>query len=122
MQRVSECESVVFCGAAPPLRGGAAKTSLSIQKVFDCKWYYTSKKHAIPIPLPGPPMQPTGFHLSLLSAPYAFPWPTALAAFNSAAGRDPHLDPPPEPPLKIPKFIRSPLMAPLENALSLSRV
>jgi hypothetical protein len=53
MQRVSECESVVFCGAAARLRraaapcfgGGqpeglaAAKTSLSIQKVFDCKWY-----------------------------------------------------------------------------------
>ena len=32
MQRVSECGSEVFCGAA-------AKTSLSIQKVFDCKWY-----------------------------------------------------------------------------------
>ena len=24
---------------APPRRGGAAKTSLFIQKVFDCTWY-----------------------------------------------------------------------------------
>jgi|GEM_PF-5808245 len=32
MQRVSECELVVLYGAA-------AKTSLLIQKVFDCKWY-----------------------------------------------------------------------------------
>jgi len=32
MQRGSECELVVLCGAA-------AKTSLLIQKVFDCKWY-----------------------------------------------------------------------------------
>jgi len=39
MRRVSKCESVVFCRAAPPRRGRAAKTSLSIQEVFDCKWY-----------------------------------------------------------------------------------
>jgi len=52
MQRVSECESVVFCGAAArrrraaaPCGGGgqpaglaAAKTPLFIQKVFECKW------------------------------------------------------------------------------------
>ena len=41
-----------------------------IQKSFARNWYYASKKHAIPLPLPGPSMQPTGFHLSLLSAPW----------------------------------------------------
>jgi hypothetical protein len=53
MQGVSECESVVFLGP-PPAFGGRRphaeaaaspqgwpppKTSLYIQKVFDCKWY-----------------------------------------------------------------------------------
>jgi hypothetical protein len=55
MQRVSEYESAVFCGAAARLwraaalcSGGgqpaglaAASTSLFVQKVFDCKWRYT---------------------------------------------------------------------------------
>jgi hypothetical protein len=41
MQRVSECELVVFCrAAASPAGWPPPKTSLSIQKVFDCKWYY----------------------------------------------------------------------------------
>jgi len=38
MQRVSECELVVFCGGGGQPAGlAAAKTPLSIQKVFDCK-------------------------------------------------------------------------------------
>ena len=56
MQRVSECESWYFVGP-PPAEGGRRpyaeaaaspqgwpppKTSLFIQKVFDCKWYYLS--------------------------------------------------------------------------------
>jgi hypothetical protein len=45
MQRVSECQSVVFCGAAARLRRAAAKTSLFIQKVFDYKWYYSPSWH-----------------------------------------------------------------------------
>jgi hypothetical protein len=45
MQRVSECESVVFCfGGGQPAGLAAAKTSLSIQKVFDCKGYKPAKE------------------------------------------------------------------------------
>jgi hypothetical protein len=37
MQRVSECEAVVFCGAAASPQGWPPpKTSLFIQKVYDC--------------------------------------------------------------------------------------
>jgi len=39
MQRVSECESVVFCEAAASPQGWPPPKPLSIQKVFDCKWY-----------------------------------------------------------------------------------
>jgi hypothetical protein len=47
MQRVSECELVVFCGAAVCQGRAAAspagwpppKTALFFQKVFDCKWH-----------------------------------------------------------------------------------
>jgi hypothetical protein len=70
MPRAFECESVVFCGAAArqrraaaPCWGGgqprglaAAKTALSIQKVFDCKWYYHSgtlyRKPVLHLPTP----------------------------------------------------------------------
>ena len=40
MQRVSECESVVFCGAAASPTGWPPPKPPSIQKVCDCKWYY----------------------------------------------------------------------------------
>jgi len=40
MQRVSKCESVVFCEAAASPQGWPPpKTSLFIQKIFDSKWY-----------------------------------------------------------------------------------
>jgi hypothetical protein len=40
IQRVSKCESVVFCGAAASPQGWPPpKTSLFIQKVFDYKWH-----------------------------------------------------------------------------------
>jgi hypothetical protein len=45
MQRVSECRSVVFSGAAARPRRAAAKTSLFLQRVFDCKWYYPPSWH-----------------------------------------------------------------------------
>jgi hypothetical protein len=42
MQRVSECGSVVFYGAAAsPVGWPPPKTSLFIQKLFDYKWYNT---------------------------------------------------------------------------------
>jgi hypothetical protein len=69
MQRVFECELVVFCGAAARLRRAAAhaeaaasalwalaaaQTSLFIQKVWDCKWYYRQALGTRP-PLHNPP-------------------------------------------------------------------
>ena len=63
MQRVSECELMVFCGpaarlrrAAGPCSGGGQPVGLAaanppyIQKVFDCKWY-KSKAWGEKIPL-----------------------------------------------------------------------
>jgi hypothetical protein len=40
MQRVSECELVVFCGAAASPQGWPPPKPLSFQKVFDCKGCY----------------------------------------------------------------------------------
>jgi hypothetical protein len=52
MQRVSECESVVFYEAAASPAGWPPPKPLSIQKVFDCKWYNYPRKRTSSISKP----------------------------------------------------------------------
>jgi hypothetical protein len=98
MQRVSECELVVFCGAAARRRRAAAKTALFIQKVFDCKWYKVKirgvppppkegqQKHPSPSSEKSKPLLPTPLSLLLL-VESLFPGQLVLFGFGNVRAK-----------------------------------
>ena len=64
MQRIFECEvGGLFWAAARRRR--AAKTSLFIQKVFDCKWYYRQALGTRPLSMA---LQAGALHVTSLHA------------------------------------------------------